>query len=157
MASQPPVNKKPPSKNIFFGSIVLFIMGMLLFGYVIKLNRRIDRTSGKVIETYTKRTFASRKQQTEREFLVVSYTINGKEYTGKTMRREGFSQDYVPVYYYPSLPGLAWFYKKANANIFYCTIFMLLALLTVYMTGKDLKKAQNNFIAKPGQKNKQGK
>ncbi|MGB7569945.1 MAG: hypothetical protein WBM07_18925 [Chitinivibrionales bacterium] len=157
MANQLPANKKPPSKKIFFGSIALFIISILLFGYVIKLNQRIDRTSGKVIETYTKRTFASRKQQTEREFLVVSYTVNGKEYTRKTMRREGFSQDYAPVYYYPSLPGLAWFYKKANANIFYCTIFMLLALLTVYMTGKDLKKAQNNFAAKPGQKNKQGK
>ena len=117
MANQPPTNKKPPSKSMFFGSIALFIISALLFGCIIKLNHRIDRTSGKVVETYTKRTFASRKQSTEREFLVVSYTINGKEYTGKTMRREGFSQDYVPVYYYPSFPGLAWFYKKANANI----------------------------------------
>jgi len=157
MANQSPTNKKPPSKNMFFGSIALFIISALLFGSVIKLNHRIDRTSGKVVETYTKRTFASRKQQTEREFLVVSYTINGKEYTRKTMRREGFSQDYVPVYYYPSLPGLAWFYKKANANIFYCSIFMLLALFAAYMTGKDLRKAKNVAVTRPGQKNKQGK
>jgi hypothetical protein len=157
MANQTPANKQPPSKNLFIGSIVLFIISILLFGYVIKLNHRIDRTSGKVVETYTKRTFASRKQQTEREFLVVSYTINGKEYTGKTIRREGFSQDFVPVYYYASFPGFAWFYKKANANIVYCSIFMLLALFAVYMTGNDLKNAQNNFIAKPGLKNKQGK
>jgi hypothetical protein len=34
---------------------------------------------------------------------------------------------------------------------------MLLALFSVYMTGNDLKKGQNNFFAKPGQKNKQGK
>jgi hypothetical protein len=34
---------------------------------------------------------------------------------------------------------------------------MLLTLFAVYMTGNDLKKAQNNFAAKPGQKNKQGK
>lgn len=157
MANQPPANKKPPSKKLFFGSIALFIIGMLLFGCVIKLSHRIGRTSGKVVETYTKRTFASRKQSTEREFLVVSYTISGKEYTGKTMRREGFSQDFVPVYYYASFPGFAWFYKKANANIVYCGIFMLLALCAVYMTGNDLKKAQNNALAKPGQKNKQGK
>jgi hypothetical protein len=157
MANQPPTSKKPPSKKMFFSSIALFVVSMLLLGYVIKLNHRIERTSGKVVETYTKRTFASRKQSTEREFLVVRYIINGKEYTRKTMRREGFGQDFVPVYYYASLPGLAWFYKKANANIVYCSIFILIALIAVYMTGTDLRKAKNNIVAKPGQKNKPGK
>lgn len=157
MANQPPTTQKLPSKNLFIGSMVLFIISLLSFAGVIRLNNRIDRTSGKVVETYTKKTFASRKQSTEREFLVVHYTVNGKEYTRKTMLRDGFGREYVPVYYYPAFPGFAWFYKKANANMVYCSILMMLSCIAAVMTGSDLRKAKNALVPESGQKKKQGK
>jgi hypothetical protein len=157
MANIAPTTNASPSKKYFLGSLILFIMSAALLGYFIKLNHCIEKTSGKVIDTYTKKTFASRKQQVDQEFLVVSYSIDGKEYRGKTMRRNGGSSEYVPVFYYPGFPGYPWFYKKANANVIYCSIFILLSCIATVMTGSNLRKAKTLAANVPGRKKKQGK
>jgi hypothetical protein len=157
MANQAFANNHPPSKKMFFGSLIAFLVSAALLGCFIKLNHHVEKTSGKVIDIFTKKTFASRKQQVDQEYLVVSYSYNGKDYTGKAVRRSGASSEYVPVYFYPAFPGYAWFYKKANANVIYCAIFMLLSVIAVVMTGSDLRKTKNAAAASAGSKKKQGK
>ena len=153
MPNQPSADSRP-SSGLFLGCLFVFIASALLFGVVLKLDRHIEKTSGKVVETYNKRTFASRKQTYDQEYFVVNYSAKGKEYTIKTMRRNGFGQEYVPVYYYGAFPGFAWCYKKTDANIVYCTIFMTLSLVATGVAWSSLKKAKMAAKAAPAKKKK---
>ncbi|HAJ78909.1 MAG TPA: hypothetical protein DCO75_03990 [Fibrobacteres bacterium] len=124
--------------------IAIFAASALCAGMFWKLDRSIEKTSAKVMETFTKKTFASRKSSYEQEYFIVTYSINGKEYTKKTMRRNGFGSEYIPVFYYRQLPGLAWFYKKANANMVYCCTFMMLSLVVAGITWSNIQKKKKN-------------
>ena len=142
MPNQPASANRGPSNVFFVTCLSIFIASALLFGLVLKLDRHIEKASGKVVETYSKRTFASRKQSYEQEYFVVTYSAKGKEHTIKTIRRNGFGQEYVPVYYYGAFPGFGWCYKKTDANIVYCSIFMALSLVTAGIAWSSLRKAK---------------
>ncbi len=152
------MNKSPApvgnssSRALFYCCLAIFFVSAGAFGVVMKLNRTIQRTGGKVIESYSKKAFVSRKKSYEQEYAVVRYSAGGKEHTGKTLRRT--VSDMVPVYYYGAFPAGAWFYKKENPNIVYCCIFMTLSLVGVILTRPALKKAQPPANVKASQKKK---
>jgi hypothetical protein len=131
-------NSSSTKKAMFLLCLIVFVLSSCAFALIMKLDRKIEKTSGKVIDSYQKKTFASRKQSYNQEYLVVRYEVNGKEYTGKAVRRT--SGDFVPVYYYHGFPGMGWFYKKGNPNLAYCCIFMTLSLLGVILARPQLKK-----------------
>jgi hypothetical protein len=131
---------------LFFVCLAVFIAGTGACALVIKLDRHVEKTVGRVVESYSKRVFASRKRSFDEEFVVVSYSVGGKEYTGKTIRRK--TGDFVAVYYYPSFPGRAWFYKKENPNLTYCSMVMALSLIGVIVWSPRGKKPQPSFDAK---------
>jgi hypothetical protein len=128
------------SNGLFYTCLALCIASACAFAFVIKLNRHIEKTSGKVVETYAKRTFASRKKSYDQEYAIIRYSVGGKEHTGKALRRT--SGDFVPVYYYHAFPGMAWFYAKENPNLVYCCIAMTLSLIGVVLARPKIKKPQ---------------
>ena len=109
-------------------------------GWNLALNRHVEKTGGTVVETYSKKTFVSRKQTADTEILVVKYTVRGTSYTGKTERRPGSSQDFVPVYYYRDLPSMAWYYRKDNPNLVYCSVLLFFALGAAAVTMPKKKR-----------------
>ena len=139
-------------KGWFLVCLLVFIASLCALVVVMKLDRRIERTAGKVIDTYSK-TVASRKKSYDQEYLVISYTVAGKEYTGKTIRRTS-GGDFVPVFYYHAFPGMAWFYKKANPNGVYCCVFIVLSLIGVVATRPRSPKAPAMANVKAPQKKK---
>ena len=153
MAAQPPQTTQKPSHGFLIVSLCVLIVSSALFFLFLKLDRTIEKTAGKVVETYTKKSFASRKQTYDQEYFIVSYSVNGKEYTKKTPHRSGYGEDYIPVYYYKSFPGFAWCYSKANANAIYCTIVMFLSLMTAGMAwSNSIKKRRAGAQAPVGKK-----
>lgn len=134
--------------------VIIFAVGALCAGMFWKLDRSIEKTSAKVVETFTKKTFASRKSSYEQEYFIVTYSINGKEYTKKTMRRNGFGSEYIPVFYYRQLPGFVWFYKKANANMIYCCTFMMLSLVVASVTWSNIQKKKKDAVEDSSKKKK---
>ncbi|HEX7509951.1 MAG TPA: hypothetical protein VF335_01515 [Chitinivibrionales bacterium] len=141
MAVQPAQAPKKTSHGFFIVSLCVFVASAALFLFFLKLDRTIEKTSGKVVETFTKKTFASKKQTYDQEYFVVSYSIGGKDYSVKTPHRSGFGQEYAPVYYYKAFPGFAWCYTKANANVVYCSIVMFLALIITGWAWSKIAKA----------------
>jgi hypothetical protein len=134
--------KRSPSNIPLIICIIIFLVSSLLAAMFLKLDRHIEKTSAKVTETYTKKAFVSRKQSYEKEYLVVTYSVNGKEYTKKTARHNGYGEEYVPVFYYAGHPEFAWFYKKGNANIVYCCTAMALSLIVSVMMLSNRRKAK---------------
>lgn len=134
------------SKGFFFFWVAVFFVSSGACLCVIKLDRQIEKTVGKVIESYSKRVFASRKKSYDEEVVVVRYSVGAKEFTGKTIRRK--TGDFVAVFFYRPFPGMAWFYNKTNANLTYCCILMTLSLLGVIITRPRLKKPQQSFDAR---------
>jgi hypothetical protein len=152
MANHPLSAKRNPSNRPFVICLSIFIASALLLGVCVKLDRHLEKTSGKVVETYSKKTFASRKQSYDQEYFVVNYSAKGKDYTIKTIRRNGFGQEYVPVYYYGDAPGIAWCYRKTDIHIIYCAIFMMLSLVAAGIAWSSLRKAKVAFKAAPARK-----
>jgi hypothetical protein len=152
MKNPPTTVKQSSSKTLFFCFLALFVLSACACAFVMKLDRSIERTSGKVIESYSKKTFVSRKKSYEQEYAVVGYSIAGKEHTGKTLRRT--VSDMVPVYYYSAFPAMAWFYKKENPHLAYCCIVMTLSLLGVILTRPKSHKNPPGGTVKTQQKNK---
>jgi hypothetical protein len=136
-----PVESKTGSsvKPFFLLCLIVFALSACAFALVVNLDRKIVKTSGKVIDSYSKKSFVSRKQSVEQEYLVVQYEVNGKQYSGTTPRRKG--GDFVPVFYYQAFPGMPWFFKKENPNMVYCCIFMTLSLLGLVLSRPKIKKA----------------
>jgi hypothetical protein len=128
-------------KRTFIICVGVFIASLCAVMVFVLLNSHIQKTAASVIDTYSKRTVVSRKSSYDREFVVVQYTIAGKTYTGKTMRREGFHQSSVPVYYYDALPWCAWYYKKDNGAIVYSVLFSAICLIVVFAI-RPRRKAQ---------------
>jgi hypothetical protein len=139
-------------KGWFLIFLIVFFSSLCALAIVTNLDRRIERTSGKVIDTYSK-TVASKRKSYDQEYLVISYTVSGKEYTGKTIRRTS-GGDFVPVFYYHAFPGMAWFYKKANPNQVYCCVFIVLSLIGVLVARPRSKKAPVIATGKAPQKKK---
>jgi flagellar basal body-associated protein FliL len=140
---QPDQPVKKPSLALWFLIISLVFLlagagGIVVF---VKLNQTVKMTSGKIIETFTKKEFATRKQTVDRQYEVVRYTVEGKEYTKKTaMPRTGYNSQYITVYYYEKYPGFAWFFKKANSSLFFCSLVAALAAAGVIFSAVQLRK-----------------
>jgi|WetSurMetagenome_2_1015567.scaffolds.fasta_scaffold00707_7 hypothetical protein len=140
---QPVQPQKKSSTALVFliVSIVMFALSIAGFAVFASLNGTIKMTSGKVVDSYSKKEFASRKQTVDQEYDVVKYSIDGKEYTGKTAAsRTGSSSQYVTVYYYEKFPGMAWFYKKNNSIMIFCSLFAVLSLSLFAYSGYRVRK-----------------
>jgi hypothetical protein len=130
--SQPVVKRSSALKTFFFVSLGLLLLGTACLIFFVKLDRTIKTASGKVVETYSQKEFASRKQTVDREYEIIRYTVQGKEYTGKSaVPRTGESQ-YVPVFYYEKFPDMAWYYKKENSNVVFSSLFVVLSALAFF-------------------------
>jgi flagellar basal body-associated protein FliL len=137
-----PAKKPSPALLFLIISLVVLVAGAAGIAVFVNLNQTVKMTSGKVVETFTKKEFATRKQTVDREYEVVRYTVDGKEYTKKTaMPRTGGSSQYITVYYYEKYPGLAWFFKKGNSNIFFCSLIAALAAAGVLLSAMQMKKS----------------
>jgi hypothetical protein len=150
------IQKKSPTAMIFF-VVFLAVFAASSAGIVVfvRLNQAVKMTQGKVMETYSKKEFASRKQTYDREYGVIKYSAEGKEYTGKTaMPKTGYSSQYVTVYYYPKFPANAWYFKKSNPGVFFCSLSAVLSLaVLLYALSRILKKMA---VAVPAQQAKKG-
>jgi flagellar basal body-associated protein FliL len=141
---QPDQPVKKPALALWFLIISLIVLLASAGGIVafVKLNRTIKMTSGKIVETFTKKEFATRKQTVDREYDVVRYTVDGKEYMKKTATpKTGYSSQYITIYYYEKYPGFAWFFKKGNSNIFFCSLIAALAAAGVLFSAMQMKKS----------------
>jgi hypothetical protein len=139
---QPVQTKKHPSLSrwSFCISLLVLVLSCVAFGVFMHLNRTIKVTGAKVVDTYTKKAFASRKQTYDQEYEVVRYTIGGKEYTGTVAApRQGASQ-YVTVFYYQRFPQFAWFNKRSNANQTYSVLLALLAAAIMAFSLQSMRK-----------------
>jgi hypothetical protein len=145
MKQSAPVPKKSPAAMVFF-VVFLALFAASAAGVVVfvKLNRTVRLTTGKIVDSYTKKEFASRKQTYDQEYDVVKYAVDGREYTGKTAKpKTGYSSQYVTTYYYPKFPGNAWFFKKSNPGVFYSSLVAVLSLgaLLISLSGMVKKTA----------------
>ncbi len=142
MKQPAPVPKKPSSAHIFFivslSLLVLSIAGLFVFT---GLNRTIKMTYGKVVDSYTKKEFESRKQTVDQQYDYVRYTVDGKEFTGKTaVPKTGGSSQYVPVYYYQKFPWAAWYYNKDNSSVIFCLMLFAVFLISALYSGNRMLK-----------------
>jgi hypothetical protein len=126
---QPTLPKKNSSlsKWFFLSSLIVLVASCAAFGIFMHLNRTIKVTGGKVVDTYTKKTFASRKQTVDQEYDVIHYSINGKEYTGTVAETRSGGSQYATVFYYEKFPQFAWYNKRSNPNQTYCFLLAMLA------------------------------
>jgi len=140
---QPALTPKKPSNAwiLFVISIVLIAVSIAGFAVFINLNRTIKMTSGKVVDSYSKKEFASRKQTIDQEYDVVRYTVDGKEYSGKTAApKTGSSSQYMTVYYYEKFPGMAWFRSKNNSSMAFCSLFAAVSLMMLWYSVHRMRK-----------------
>lgn len=136
-----PVKKSSLALWFLIISLVVLLAGAGGIVEFVKLNKTIKITSGKIVETFTKKEFATRKQTIDREYEVVRYTVAGKDYTKKTaMPRAGYSSQYITVYYYEKYPDFAWFFNKSNSNLFFCSLIAALAAAGAIISAVRLKK-----------------
>jgi preprotein translocase subunit SecF len=145
--------KKSPSlsKWFFLTSLVILVLSCATFGIFLHLNHTIKVTSGKVVDTYSKKEFASRKQTYDREYDVVRYAIDGKEYTGNVAARPGGSQ-YATVFYYEKFPQFAWYNKKSNPNQMYSVFLAVLAAAAMLFSLSNMRKRPEPAAAQNGKK-----
>jgi hypothetical protein len=140
MKQTTPVPQKSSSTSItllVISSLLLLLSVTSLITFI-TTDHSVVTMMGKVVDTYSKRSFSSSKRSSMQEYLVVSYTVQGKEYVKKTSIPEkyGSSHSIVGVFYYPSFPGFAWFAHRPNpgipASTIFISIFFLITSLTVY-------------------------
>jgi cell division protein FtsB len=140
---QPAVTPKKPSNAwiLLVISVILVALSIAGFAVFINLNRTIKMTSGKVVDSYTKKEFASRKQTVDQEYEIVKYAVDGKEFSGKTAApKTGSSSQYETVYYYEKFPGMPWFRSKSNSSMAFCSLFAALSLALLAYSGYRLRK-----------------
>jgi hypothetical protein len=136
-----PVKKSSLALWLLIISLVVLLAGVGGIVAFVKLNKTITMTSGKIVETFTKKEFATRKQTVDREYEVVRYTVEGKDFTKKTaMPRAGYSSQYITVYYYEKHPDFAWFFNKSNSNMFFCSLIAALAAAGAILSAVRLIK-----------------
>jgi hypothetical protein len=129
--------ESPLSISFFWIFLVATVLSAAALGLFMHFGSDIRSVPGKVIDTYTETDFASRKRSYQQEYVVVKYSVEGKEYTGKTPipRKGNYSREYVSVFYYSYFPGFPWFYHKTNANIAYCILVLSLSgLMLIWFT-----------------------
>jgi hypothetical protein len=125
--------------------LVLAILSLLASGSLFKLNQHIATVVGKVTDTFNEQVY-SKKRSYSQECAVITYSINGKEHTGKTQLKGGgsayHSRDFVPVYYYSAFPQFVWYYSKTNALFLISLLMLTAALIGTGTTGSELLKCK---------------
>jgi hypothetical protein len=150
--AQPVVQKSSTWNVILFISLGLLLASITCLVVFVNLSHTIRTAGGKVVETFSQKEFASRKQTVDREYEIVRYTVDGKEFTGKTaVPRSGESQ-YVPVFYYEKFPGMAWFYKKDNANVVFSSMAMAVCALAFFYSLYRIVTRAKAVPAQPGKR-----
>jgi preprotein translocase subunit SecF len=154
---QPVPVKKKSSLPMWFFLISLFVcvLGCVGFGIFMHLNRTVKVTGGKVVDTYSKKTFASRKQTIDQEYDVIRYTINGKEYTGTAAAPRSGSSQYVTVFYYEKFPQYAWYIKRSNPNQTYSALLAVIAGISMFFSLQAMLKRPAATIPQNGKKPQQ--
>ncbi|HUI92042.1 MAG TPA: DUF3592 domain-containing protein [Chitinivibrionales bacterium] len=151
-----PVKKSSVALWLLIISLVVMLAGGAGIVAFANLNKTVKMTSGKIVDTFTKKEFASRKQTIDREYDVVRYTVDGKEYTKRVaMPGAGYSSQYVTVYYYEKHPGHAWFFKKSNSSIFFSSLIAALGAVGAILAA--LRMAKGGPAPVPSQKQPAGK
>jgi hypothetical protein len=108
------------------------------------LQRHVGMAMGKVVSTHTDRAFSSRRQMSDREFITFTYDINGRTFQRSMPRPasgRGAHSSFVSVYYYEALPGLPWYYQRANGNVGVCIILAAACVVAVAWSGFSARKA----------------
>jgi hypothetical protein len=138
---QPAPSKKSSSvsKWVFLSSLVILVLSCAAYGIFLHLNRTIKVTGAKVVESYSKKTFASRKQTIDQEYDVIKYTINGKEYTGTVAESRSGGSQYATVFYYEKFPQFAWYNKRSNPNQTYCILLAVLSAAVMLFSLQSLR------------------
>jgi len=151
---QPPAKPQnsSTSKTVFFISLGILVISCVALAVFIGLNRTVTMTNGKVINTFSKRVFSSRKSYTDQEWADLSYSIEGKEYRGRAQLRGNgsYGQKHIPVYYYPRLPWIAWYYSKTNAAVPFSIVFLVLSggIMTWSLLYMQQKKRKEQAVRK---------
>jgi hypothetical protein len=157
--NQPVLAKKHPSLSrwSFCISLLVLVASCVAFGIFMHLNRTIKVTGAKVVDTYSKKAFASRKQTYDQEYEVIRYTIGGKEFTGTVAApRQGASQ-YATVFYYEKFPQFAWYNKRSNPNETYCALVAVLAAAIMAFSLQSMRKRPEAAAMRVGTKSQQRK
>jgi hypothetical protein len=152
MKQSAPIQKKTSvSKWFFLSSLIAFLLGCSCYGMFMHLNRTIRVVEGKVVDTYSKKTFASRKQTIDQEYDVIRYTINGKEYTGTAQAPKSGVSQYATVFYYEKFPQFAWYNKRSNPNQTYSAFLTALAAaIMVFSLRSMIKRPETPPPQAPG-------
>jgi len=103
-------------------SLLFTIIGIAGIVAFVNFNNTIKVADGKVVDTFTQKEFASKKQTFDQEYDVVCYHVDGKEYRGKTIAPKSGSS-YIPVYYYEKYPQWAWYKSRENSGVFFSALF----------------------------------
>jgi preprotein translocase subunit SecF len=135
-----PKKSSPVSKWFFLTSLIVFVLSCAAFGIFMHLNRTIKVTGGKVVDTYSKKAFASRKQTYDQEYDVIRYTIAGKEYTGTVVAPRSGGSQYATVFYYERFPQFAWYNKRSNPNQTYSALLAVLAAIIMVFSLQSMRK-----------------
>jgi hypothetical protein len=143
------------SKWFFLISLIIFVLSCAASGVFLHLNRTIKVTGGKVVDTYSKKEFASRKQTYDQEYDVIRYTIDGKEYTGTVAAPRSGGSQYATVFYYQRFPQFAWYNKKSNPNLMYSVIMAVLAAVIMAFSMQSMRKRPEPGAAQNGKKTQQ--
>jgi hypothetical protein len=136
-------------------SLVLLVLSCASYGIFMHLNRTIKVTGAKVVDSYSKKTFASRKQTIDQEFDVIKYTINGKEYTGTVAESRSGGSQYATVFYYEKFPRFAWYNKRSNPNQTYCVLLAVIAAAVMLFSLQAMRKRPEIGAARNGKKPQQ--
>jgi len=148
--SQPTRQKKGirTSLAIAIVSAGLLIISCIALGYVIQLNKTICVVSGKVVDVYTKKEFASKKQTIDQEYDVVKYTVDGKDYLKSMSAGKHAGSQYATVYYFAKYPQWAWFYSKSNPYAIYITMIIICSVIALFVSWKQYAKKPETPVSK---------
>lgn len=137
-------------RNVYTGSLVLFLFSIALFMFFFSINKSIARTEGKIIDKFTRTEAAGRKRTQEREVYSIRYSINGNEFVRKTpqpRRGRNYSRDeHVPVYYYAHFPYLPWFFHKSNSSLVYSSSLLVISTLLFGISWRDIRRAKKTVV-----------
>jgi hypothetical protein len=150
-----PQKNSPLSKWFFLTSLIVFVLSCAAFGVFMHLNRTIKVTGGKVVDTYSKKAFATRKQTYDQEYDVIRYMIEGKEYTGTVAAPRSGGSQYATVFYYEKFPQFAWYNKKANPNQTYSALLAIVAAAVMLFSLQSMRKRPEPVASQNGKKAQQ--
>jgi len=131
------------SLKIVFGvSGGLFLAALVLTFLFIRLNLHIQSAEGKVAGTFFREAVKGKRQTVQKEFLRISYSVDGREYSGEVMGAGHSTHGRVAVYFFPGWPSHAWFYHKSNFSLPICGLCLVISGCVAYFSWRDIRKGR---------------